>query len=493
MQTQLQDLLDMPGGGFGASRRDVYLHNASVFGMSEDDIVKSLATSGSVGSDGSSMIGESLDEVVKIVTQDPDAFCPLLERLHTYQASSISEEYNRVTALGLSDGGGWRGEGQLGVSDSPVFAREVRNVKFLGYVGAITNTLISASRAKFGDLKKIQAALLTKKMLLDTEINILWGNSTLNTRSWKGLLEQSDSSRRTNKSATGTAGSRTTYTGGGTLTVANVRAASQDALAYGGMPTMLLCSPTELREFGAEEDQRIRYFLADQESRIAKGMRLHQIVTDFQVIDVVWTQWLLYERGKNVSRPKNPSTASLFHADVPAQLGSGAFSGAAAAGGHLPNDVYYYGIAAVGDAGEGPIRLLSTGYTADNTNGTVDLTITLPPDTSQIRSWRIYRSTINGTDYTKMRFLKEVAIDTAAATQVVQDDGSIIPESRRAMVVNERMASLGFLQKPVMWDLPRIDNTERFAIDAEGVVQLYAPEHCWEWFNLGGNVETPTS
>lgn len=494
----LQDIsssLDGVGfGGFGSSRKQALTNAFSLFGMSESDVIKSLATSGSVGANGSALIAESLDPMVKIITQNPKNFARILARMHTYKANAISEQFNRVTRLGLSDGGGWRAEGLLGIQDSPNYVRDQRMVRFLGYTGAVTTTLKRAAESKYGDIKKLQVSLLLQKMLLDLENNLLWGNTTLNPYAFQGLVQQAatDSYLVTNKVVTGLAGSRETYVSGGTLTAQDIRAAARKAVRAGGVPTALHCSLRDLEALGAAEDGNIRYLVKDVDSRIAKGMRIAKIVTDVNDlgIEVIWNAFLTGERGKQILTPKDPS-GTEFHADVPAQLASGSFSGAAAAGGKIPVDTYYYGIAPVGDAGEGRIRLLSTGYTTDNTNGTIDLTITLPPDKSKIRSWRIYRSTDNGTDYARMVFWKEVAIDTSAATQVISDDGSLLPGSRRALLVNEEMLALGFLLPPEYMELPRIDHTDRFSIDAEAVVQNYAPEHGHHFYNIGGSAVTP--
>ena len=199
--------------------------------------------------------------------------------------------------------------------------------------------------------------------------------------------------------------------------------------------------------------------------------------------------FLDYNRGKLSDVPNDPSNADLFHESAAPQLASGAFAGAAASGGYLPNDTYYYGIAAVSDVGEGPIRLLSTGYTADNTNGSVDLTITLPEISATSNRGGSTAKTINGTSYANMRFVKEVALDDSAATQVITDDGSILPSSREAALINERW--LPWLLQPLSaWDLPYTDSTHRVAVEGELVVQN-APEHCHRFINIGGTAATP--
>lgn len=469
-----------------------------LMGMSEDDIMKALATNGTVGTNASAMIGESLDPLVKRITLDPDNHCILLQRLEAYKAKAISEQSNRVTSLGLAEYSR-RQEGKLGPQDASTYQRRTKSVRFVGQVAAITTTMARAAEAKFDDFKAMEVTNRCHATLLHTEKQLYWGDSRLNANDWEGFKQQievdagTDSDFYTNLGTKGSAGSRTTYTAGGTLTAAQIRAASRNALKRGGIPTMCLLSTKDKELLGVAEDGSIRYLKEDVKSGLAKGMIVDQIVLDFggkRTVDLVWSLFLDYDRGKLSEIPDNPSDATKFHGDAPDQLASGAFAGAAAAGGSLVNGTYYFGIAAVGDVGEGPIRLLSTGYTADNTNGTIDLTITLPGDLSKIKGWRVYRSTINGTDYTKMRLLKEVALDDSSPTQVISDDGTVIPGAREAALVNEKQAALGFLQPLSTWDLPYTDSTHRVAIEGELVVQNYAPEHCHRFGLIGGSVAT---
>jgi hypothetical protein len=470
-----------------------------IFGLTEDDMMKALATNGTVGTNASAMIGESLDPLVKRITLDPENHCILLQRLEAYKAKAISEQSNRITSLGLAEYSR-RQEGKLGPQDAATYQRRSKVVRFGGQVAAVTTTMARAAEAKFDDFKQMEIANRVHATLLHTEKQLYWGDTRINELDWEGFGQQievdagTDADFQTDLAVEGSAGSRTTKISGGTLTASQLRAQARNALKRGGVPTMALISSKDKELLGVAEDGSIRYLNRDQKSPIAKGMIVDQVVLDFgarRAIDLVWSLFLDYNRGKLSDVPANPSDATKFHELAAPQLASGAFAGAAAAGGHLPNDTYYYGIAAVSDVGEGPIRLLSTGYTADNTNGTIDLTITLPGDLSQIKSWRIYRSTVNGTDYTKMRFLKEVALDDSGATQVISDDGAVLPSSREAALLNERMTSLGFLQPMSAWDLPYTDSTHRVAIECELVVQNYAPEHCHRFINIGGTAATP--
>jgi hypothetical protein len=289
----------------------------------------------------------------------------------------------------------------------------------------------------------------------------------------------------------GLAGTRETYTGGGTLTSAIVRAACETPLINNGIYSALYCAPADKAAISSSEDTNIRYYQADVKSSIVKGMRVDKLNTDFGEIDLLWSLYMRYDQGRTQITPQNPADPTKFHAQVPAQLAGGAFAVAAAAGGKLPVDEYFYGVAPVNAAGEAPIRLLGSGATTTNTNGIVEITITHPADTSNITGYRVYRSTTNGTDYTKMRFLKEIPIDLAAATQVIEDDGTSIPGARKAFLLAEESFAFAMLKPPHMRDLARVDNTERFTVDAVLASNLYIPEHAFVFHAIGGSVADP--
>ena len=475
---------------YQATREEQQLN--ALYGMDEADIAKALATNGTIGTDGSSLIGESLDPVVKVITIQQENFCPMLRRNYTFGAKAITEEFTRMTSLGVS-GGSSRSGGSLGIEDSIQMERVTATVKFLGQTGVVTREMARAGEAKFGDVKALQAFGRLNKLMLDLERDLIWGNDSLNALSIQGLLQlmSSSSTYNINKAVTGTAGSRTTYTAGGTMGSADVRSNAELFLPTGGIPTVLYAAPADKYSISAEQDSGSRWYKSDVGSAVAVGMRVDQIETEVGPVDVVWDYWLKNYRGTLLATPNNPATASLFHSSAPAILAV-APTGAASAGGHLPNDVYYYGVALVNEAGEGPIKLQSSGYTADNTNGTVDVTVTLPASVADIKSIRLYRSTTNGTDYSKMRLVKEDALTgVGGGTQVVSDDGAIIPGSRTSVMMNENMSALGFLEPPNMRDLADIDNTHRFTISAMSVLMLYNNQNVLRWHNIGGSVTDP--
>lgn len=467
-----------------------HMLESSMFGLGPDEIVRALSTDGSVGSSGSAIIGESLDPLVKLITLDPTNFCPLLKRSYTYKAAAINEEFVKLVALGLGEGS-FRAQGALGRDDAGQYSRKSNAVKFLGQKGGVTIEMLDAGKAKFGDVKAREVAVRTKSLLLNMDRDFVWGDDTLNSLAWKGLLQQSltDSEHLTDLAVTGTAGSRTTKVSGGTFTTALSRQQAALMLKYGAPHTALLVSPFDKYSISSANDDNNRFLKEDRDSRIGVGLRVDVIKTDFGDIEIVWDIWLAYERGLLQLAPKNPAVSTNFHPEAPVVLAT-APTGAAQAGGSLPPATFFYGVAPVSEIGPGPIKLQSTGYTTDNTNGTVRLTITNPSDAAEfakIKSYRVYRSTRNGSAYGDMEFLKEIPKGGAAGgTFTWDDDGALLPGSRRAMQMDERMQALGMLREPTMRDLPMTENVDRFTVDAHAVVQNYAEERTHTWYNIGG-------
>lgn len=477
------------GSSFGLSQDQAAM--GQLYDLNDADIMKALATSGSVGTDASAMVGESLDPVVHEIVLNSDNFAPMLRRFYAYDAKSHIEEYNQITSRGLAENS-WRKEGLLGAVDASTWARNTVNVRFMGQVGAVTRTAQSAAKAKFGDLKALEAYSRLNSVLLNGEKNIFWADSTIQPLAFQGILQQAptDSTRKINKATTGNAGSRTTYTAGGTLLMTDSRNAAETPLQYGLQHTALYCAPSEKVGISEAQDTNMRWYKEKQQSKIAPGMIVDTIDNDFGPIEIMWSIFLKNELGRMSATAANP--AGSFHANAPLILDT-APTGAAAAGGNLPNDDYYYGVAQFNEVSEGPIKLQSTGYTADNTNGTINVTVTHNSSTTNVSGYRLYRSTTSGSDYSKMRLVKEVALNTAASTQVIADDGSFIPGSRRAVQLCEKAISLGQLLAPTMRDLADIDNTHRFSIDWELGVLLYDGANAvTSWYNIGGSVADPS-
>jgi len=463
---------------------------SALYGMSDEDITKALATTGTVGTDASSMIGESLDPVVKQLTLTSPDFTPKVKRFYTYEAKAIAEQYTKVTSLGLAEGS-FRAEGQLGVQDASQMERVSKNVRFLGQVGAVTIEMQRAGNAKFGNMKAFEATHRLQKLLLDIDRDTFWANTDLNSLAFEGLIQQMDTGADYNldMTATSIAGTRTTYTGTGALSISDIRGQSEKFLTTGGTPTAVYMAPAEKNSVSAEQDVNLRWYKSDVKSGVAAGMRVDQIETDFGNVDLIWDVWLRNIRGKLLPTPADPT--GTFHTDVPAIPGT-LPTGAVAAGGFLPVDVYYYGVSFVNEVGEGPIALQTTGYTTTNANGIVNVTVTMPASVADIKSIRLYRSTTNGTAFGNMRLVSETALSVAAlATQVIADNGSVIPGSRIALMINERMTAMGLLEAPNMFDLARVDNTHRFGINAMMNVQAYNPANILRWRNIGGSVTDP--
>jgi len=490
MSNSFRNLLGL-GGTVVADSREELLR---LQGATDEDVAKALGIDAAFSS-AVPVIGESLDPVIQAIVLDEN-FLPLWKRFFGYDAKSHIEEFALLTSNGKAKFS-YRAEADLGAEDSSAYSRETETEKYYGQLGRVTRTAQRASNAKFADLKAREAFLRIRALLLHIEKDLIWGNSTLNDKSLRGLLERCPAANITSLATTGTAGARVTNTGGGSLTVDTARGQMNAGLQYGRVHSALVCAPEEKISLSGEETGRVRWYKEGGKSRIAAGMTVDQIANPFSNADcdLVWNIHMTQERGELSNVPRDPATASLFHASAPIVLPT-ASAGVAIAGGALPNDDYYYGVAAVGDVDEGPILMDATGYTADNTNGTIQLTLTnptVPADFAAVRSYRIYRSTTNGTDYTKMRLVGEVAISgVAGGTFTWDDDGAFIPGSRRALLVDETATSLPQLLAPSMRDLADIDNTHRFSVDAEVALMLYDQGlSMHQWSNIGGSVTDP--
>jgi hypothetical protein len=208
----------------------------------------------------------------------------------------------------------------------------------------------------------------------------------------------------------------------------------------------------------------------------------------------VWS--IFFSNGGRITPQieNDPTKADLFHSDAPVRMSAPTV--AAAAGGFLPVNTFYYAVAAINEKAEGPAGIQTTGATTSNTNGIVNVTVTHPADVAKVQSYALYRSTTlpaTGDDYAKMRFVKEVAVAggaTPGGTQVIADNGSIIPGSRLASLVDESAFSLPELLEPSMRDLADTDNAHRFTIDWEFSPLLHdkALREVY-WHNIGGSVE----
>lgn len=486
----MSNFLDgLPGNMFSDSRQDAVL--GSLFGQDVYEISKALASSSSIGTDGSKLIGYDLDRLIRYATLDEVNNTPKIRRMHTEQANALTSEWGVLGSRGNLEGN-FRSEGSLGHTESSRVTRTTITQKFLGRVGAVTRALQEAAGGAFGDAKAFELKEQLTAFLLNLERDIWHSDNSLNNLAFDGLFAQMNAgSEFTTDTAVTSSGK---ITAGGTLPLSTIRGLVHLPIEYGGSFTALYCAPQERVQFGEDQDGYSRWYKQDQLSNHGVGVKVDKIANEFGMdLDIIWDQTLAGVRGKYKHVPSDPSDATKFHSAAPAQppaMGSSS----AQAGGYLPDDTYYYGIAFVNEAGEGPIRLNASGQATSSTNNTARSVVNLPSGSAftDIMSIRLYRSTTNGTDYTKMRLVKEVAVSgVAGGAQNIDDDGSIVPGSREAVLVDERSVCMIALEKPVAADLPRIDNTHRFSIDAMATTALKVPEHMHRLKNIGGSVTDP--
>lgn len=474
-----------------------------LFGMTEEDINKALFIDGTLGQDVTPAIGESLDPVVHYITLNAGSFAPALRRLKTYEAKAHLEQFALVSSLGKSRwGGSAHREGDLGTFDSSKYERVTEAQRWFGQVGVVSRSAQRASSSKFGDLKKREAFDRLVKLLLDGEWAIWHGDPTLNPYMFTGLFAKmkaiSNNQNIVSKIQKGDAGGRETYEGGGSLSAAEIRTYMPAASRFGGIHSACYMHLDEKVLISNQESGNMRWNdVKAGESRVEYGVTVDQLDNPLgRPADIVWSSF--FTNGGRVTPyvEFDPTDSTKFHADAP--IRPSAPTGAAAAGGKLPPNTYYYAIAFVNEKAEGPVGIQTTGYTADNTNGIINVTATYPSDVAKSHSIALYRSTTvpaDGDDFSKFRFVKEVAIPDGAApagTLVIADDGTVIPGSRYAALVDESAISLPELLPPSFRDLADIDNTHRFSLDWE--FSPLAHDKCLRevmWQDIGGSVADP--
>lgn len=474
---------------FSHTRENVILN--SLLGADVYEISKALASSGSVGVNGIALDGYDLDRLIRYATLDEQNNTPKLRRWHTFDAKALTSEWRRLTSRGNLDGN-FRSEGALGYTESSRISEVSRTQKFLGRVGAVTRALQAAAGGSFGDAKAFELKEQLTAFLINLERDIWHADSSLNSLAFDGIIKQMDTSTEFNTDLATVASGK--ITAGGDLQLSDIRGKVHTAIQYGGAFSAVYCAPQDRVNFGSDQDAYLRFYKQDVPSALGVGIKVDQLSNEFgNDLDIIWDLHLSGPRGKYKHTPEDPTDTDKFHSSAPAQLPA-LTNPAAAANGELPDDEYFYGVAAVNEAGEGPIRLNATGATTATTNNSVDIVVNLPSGSAfdSIRSLRLYRSTTSGSDYTKMRLVKEVALTgSAGGTQTISDTGDIVPGSREAIMVDERSCGMIALEKPVAADLPRIDNTHRFSIDAMATCALYVQQHIHRFYNIGGSVTDP--
>ena len=469
------------------------MHNG-LFDLDIQDVSKALGTSAASGTDGSALVPDSIDPVMKLLIRDPEMQAPKLKRWYAYDAKSAIQKHIRVTRRGTARQASMA-EGDLGPADAPTLERASDEVFSIGKTTAVTDRLAASAQALFGDVKAMNSMLLFMDVMMILERNFWWGNNSRYSTQFNGFMNRKltdsqhykDLTSNTSLGAvTGVAGSRTYYESGGLLDVDEIRSKNRLALPYNCAHTGLYLHPDDMDIVSRTQDPNQRILLNQGgSSRIAAGQTVTQIANGFSqdgVTDLIWDP-SLYDEGMESLVPDNPAVSTNFHPQAPS-VPATAPTGVAGAGSYLKPGTFYYGVQFNNEISNSPIKIQSTGYAADNTNGKVTLTIAHP---AGIKSIQIFRSSTSAA-YTDMVFLTEVepASVTATSTTYV-DTGEIMPGRRNAMLMDERKTGIGYLIPPAMEDLSRTDRTHKVSVGMDVALSSYDGMLAeFTWSGIGG-------
>lgn len=477
------------------------------YGITDGDFSKALTIDGALGNSVTSMVGESLDPIVRYITLNSQNFLAFLRRLRTYRAFAHVEQINIVDSLGKGRwGGSGHNEGELGTEDNAAYRRATEDQREFGQVGIVSTKAQLASQKKFGDLKAREAYHRLQKLLLDIEHTIIHGDSTKNPYVFDGLYKrQNDISSNPNiveMVTTGTTGSsRETYVSGRSLDLGEIRPRFKDGLTYGKIPNAFYLSPEDKLALADTQNSNLRFHKGD--SRVELGITVDQLDNPLgDPIDCVWSVFMTNGGHLSAKLTKDPTLRNTatdpFHEDAPLPPASIGTITVGAGGKLVEGTTYYYAVCYVNEKAEGPILGKTTGIATTNANGLVTIPVTHPADVADSHSMWLFRSTVAPSSSQDISnnwyFVKEVAVSGAAgAVQNIEDDGSILINSRIAMLLPEDQIALPELQEPSYRDLADTTNAHRFSIDAIMSPMLYDEAKSHTLFRgMGGSCVNPS-
>lgn len=445
-----------------------------------------LTTNGVGGVSGASLIGEDLSNVLKWIVQKPGDFAPFMKRWWFFQALSLLAEETIVSRLSRGSNS-TRTETGLGPTDAPVIERIQTPVKFRGKTFSVSHAMQLIGSRIYGDVKALVSYSLLMAMIMEGERDFLWGDTALDPLNIDGLFKQNltDADHLVDLSTKSVSGTRPIITGGGALNLEHIINKMPVALGAGGIHTAMALSPFEKVSLGINENTKERWI---GESAVVPGLSVEQITQHFgdKPLDLVWHKALMYERGRENLIPIDPADPYLHPSRAKKDHSAPVVT--PQAGGYMKDDTYYYGIAAVNNlGGEGEIVMQSAGVIIDPTNGQAELVWNHGTDPT-VKSYRIFRSTINGTDRNKMVFLTEVP-KSGATSQTWVDEGILVPGSRKAVMMNEAFVSVPQLEAPKTVDMARNDFSDVQALNWSLGLRLSDKGRSQVQFsNIGGSV-----
>jgi hypothetical protein len=421
--------------------------------QSQEDLQKAL-DSGSYGntSSGGPLIGQSLENTVRVVTFDINKHIPMFNKIAKQPAFATVEEFNRLLSYG--EGGAFFNDGGLPNADDAQYERANEKVKFMGCMGEVTGPMMLAGRAKFGDILAQQVYNRTAFLLRKIEEAIFNANETCDPLAFRGLFQQIMEGASENViDMRGKPLSLEVLEDGATMIADNYGFASSMFMGVREKASVskLLFNSTRWMNPGKEA---------------AAGIPVNKYAAANGEFDLVGDVWLrpggdpLKAGQKNA--PSAPATVTVTVEDEASQFDAATM---------------YYAVSAVNSAGE---SIATAGNAAATVTGATQRGKLVIANPTGAKSLKIYRGATAGT----VKFMKEVAVATGATT-TFYDTNADLPGTSKSILMDETTIALKQLLPVRKIDLARISDSTRWMQVSYLTLVVYALKKNVVFKNIG--------
>lgn len=353
-------------------------------------------------SGGGAIRPENLDTVIKSLT--------FVENQATFWKNAPKRDSKTIVTEAvtseLGSTAGFYNEGGLPATQADFYARLVRNIKFLGIQGKVTNVM--SGQVNIADARKLEIEMKGKAIIKGLDVEGIHGNSAINPLSFDGILKQ-----HTDNLPAGYVSQNVINLKGAAISIENVAEGSRCIAdnfgdtsrlrlwtGYGALNELNQTLGTNKQFFvngGAIGDKNVGYGIGDGDGLVTPFGKPVKINTD--VFLGRRRQMILNEAKSATVSAGNTPPAKPAIGSTPATDGTGAPVAATASTSELPlGAVYKYYVCAVGADGISAATLSANITMHASTKQSVTITITKnsPATETGYIVWRLKNPSDNG-------------------------------------------------------------------------------------------------
>ena len=422
------------------------------FGVGEQSDVDELNKALSAGhvhpptAGGGVLRAYSLESTLKVVTYQM-SHIRFWKNIPKLPAASTVEEYNELSEYG-GDGGGFTSEGALPETEDTTYARRTKLVKFMGTTREVTHPM-TLVRPVHGNVVAQETQNGTMWLLKKLEGALFNGNSAHVDVEFDGL----DKMIKASGNADNVIDLR-----GDPIEEADLTDAAEVIVENYGIPTTMYSGFRSMRDLNKLFYPRERYIAPADFSQGRAGFALQ---------DFVFAGGVFKFEPSVFIKPGAAPPASASSSKAPSAP-SAALDSAANTSTQIDAGTYFYQVTGVNKYGESAPSAAASQVVGANEDGKV--TVTEGGGTYTATAYNIYR----GTSATNAKFLETIAV----ADNVYLDDGSEIPGTENAYLIQEDLQNLSFKQLAPFLKIPlaTIAASVRWMQLLYGVPIVYSPK-----------------